>query len=847
MDFRSDPGGIFTGYYLSNFQLSKNYQQMTNGKIKNPVLTEIYRWMVIVCGFSVLVFYLYQPGIFKIESELFLLLTFTAFAASRISIKFPKFHGTITVSDAFIFLALLLWGAPAAILTAAVDSVASTLRIKSRLVRTYLFNVSTTACATWLTASVLHLFFGNPTEISKNLPMQSFVLALCLMALTHFLGSMLLNSVMQVLKLGKDLWKTWSTYFLWSCITFFIGAAIAGIIIKLVSSVGFIAIVLVSPVIFLVYLTYKSYLKSHDALQESEARFRSSFDYATIGMALVSPEGKWLQVNESLQNILSLTKEELLLTYYQDVLHHKDLPEITKKTQKLIEGEIPAFQTEVRFLSKDGKEVWGALGVSTARDLHGNLRHFIFQIQDVTLRKEAEEKLLYDAMHDALTGLPNRKALLINLEKALKNSSDTDDKLFAALFLDLDGFKFVNDSLGHNMGDELLQIVSKRLLKCVRPHDTVARIGGDEFTILLEKTQDISQIISVAERIKESISQPVILKGQEVFVNVSIGIATSELRYANPDDMLRDADAAMYQAKARGKGCYVIFDENMFASATRDLRLANDLRKAIEKNELELYYQAVKRLDTNKICRFEALMRWHHPEFGMISPLEFIPLAEENGLITKLDTWGLAQACRQMRQWQIADPALDDLIISVNASSNQFVQAGFVKLVEKILGETELKPQCLQIEITETAMAKNLQNTIQVLNDLRSLGVNIALDDFGTGYSSLNYLHELPITTLKIDRSFINRMNSETGGAEIVKTIISLARSLKIEVVAEGVETNEQLEQLCQIGCDYWQGYLFSRPISAARAIKLLNELNLPTAVSNTQPIPNHLRLISNG
>lgn len=818
---------------------------MIKAKIKNHAFMEIYRWLIIACGFAVLALTSFQLFTQKIESDFFLLLAFTAFVATRINIKFPRFNGTITVSDAFIFLALLLWGAPAAILTAVVDSIASTIRLKSRLVRTYLFNICSSACVTWLTASVLNIFYGNPTEISKNLSLNSFILAMCLIALAQYLGSMGINSIMQALKLGTDLWKTWSTYFLWSCVTFIVGAALAGLIVKLLSSVGFIAVLLVSPVIFLVYLTYKSYLKSHNAMQESEARFRSSFNYATVGMALVSPEGKWTQVNQSLQNILGLREEDFLSTYYQDILSPSDLPEVIKKTQSLLDDKTPAFQTEVRFLNKDRKEVWGALGVSTARDLQGNLRHFIFQVQDVTLRKKAEEKLRHDALHDALTGLPNRKALLANLKKALTNSSDKKDNLLATLFLDLDGFKIVNDSLGHNVGDELLQVIARRLLECVRTHDTVARLGGDEFTILLEKVHDISQVIVVAERIRDSISKPITLQGHEISLNASIGIATTELRYSSPNEMLRDADAAMYQAKARGKGCYVIFDENMYANATRNLRLANDLRKAIEQNELELFYQAVKSLETNEVSRFEALMRWNHPKFGLLAPPDFIPIAEENGLITKLDNWGMAEACRQLREWQIANPELEDFVISVNASNKQFAQVDFIESVRKILKDTGLQPKCLQLEITESAMAKNLHNTVDVLKDLNSIGVKVALDDFGTGYSSLNYLHELPITTLKIDRSFITRMNCETNGAEIVKTIISLARNLKMEVVAEGVETNEQLEKLREIGCDLGQGYLFSRPIAADKAIKLVIESNLTVIPTPSRENPNKLRLIS--
>ena len=816
---------------------------MSKPEVKNPYLLEIYRWIIIICGFTVLGISCFTIFSTNLDPKFFILLTLTALIASRINIKFPKFHGTITVSDAFIFLALLLWGSPAAILVATTDSIALTIKIKSRLVRTYLFNIASTSLITWITATVLKTFFGDPTKFADGLVFTSFIVAMCVMALTHYVASMALNSILQALKLGFSLWKDWSTYFLWSCITFFIGAAVAGIIIKLLSSLGLVAVLLVSPIVFLVYLSYESYLKSHEALQESEARFRSSFSYATIGMALVSPEGKWLQVNKTLENILTSNKEELLTSYYQDVLDPGDLPEITKKTQKLMEGKSPAFQTEVRFLNKNNQRVWVSLGVSTAKDLQGKLRHFIFQIQDITLRKQAEEKLRYDALHDALTGLPNRKAFLAKLTSSLRKSSDKRDRLLATLFLDLDGFKIINDSLGHNVGDDLLKEVSSRLLECVRSHDTVARLGGDEFTILLEKVKDIKQITTIAERIKNRICEPINLEGQEVFVGTSIGIATTELTYTNPNDILRDADAAMYQAKARGKGCYVLFDEEMFANASKELRLANDLRRAIERKELQLYYQAVKTLDNDKICRFEALMRWNHPQLGLLVPPDFIHIAEENGLITQVDNWGLKEACYQMKKWQNKHPEYKDLVVSVNASNKQFSQIGFADEVKKILQETELDAKCLQIEITESVMADNLAKTIEILNHLNKIGVKIALDDFGTGYSSLSYLHELPITTLKIDRSFISQISSKSDGAEIVKTIILLANNLNMEVVAEGIETEKQLEILKSIGCELGQGYLFSRPIIAKEALTLLKE------ESDTDFIPqsneNRLRLVS--
>jgi EAL domain-containing protein (putative c-di-GMP-specific phosphodiesterase class I) len=293
------------------------------------------------------------------------------------------------------------------------------------------------------------------------------------------------------------------------------------------------------------------------------------------------------------------------------------------------------------------------------------------------------------------------------------------------------------------------------------------------------------------------------------------------IEYKNSGEILRDADAAMYQAKARGKGCHVVFDQQMFANATRQLRLANDLRRAIERRELVAHYQAVQCLETSEICGFEALVRWHHPVYGVLMPSEFIPLAEENGLINSIDNWTLGEACRQMRQWQIENAAFTELTISVNVSTKQFGQAGLVENVRQVLDETGLAARNLQLEITESAMVKNLKNTARILRELTSLGVVIALDDFGTGYSSLSYLHEFPISTLKIDRSFVARLNDENGGAEIVRAIVGLARNLSLKVVAEGVETLEQLKQLREMGCDYGQGYLFSRPLSAAEAVKL--------------------------
>lgn len=814
-------------------------------KTKRQLLIEIYRWVVISLGALVVVHSFYQLFQAEIELRFVVLAAFTALVASQISIKIPRFNGNITVSDTFIFLALLIWGAPGAILTCVADSIASTSKV-SRKVRTYLFNAAAQAVATWATAEMLLLIFGDPAGLARRIPLSSFVMALCLMALTQYAVNSTIIAVMQALKLAQSVWLAWTRYYLWTSVTFFVGAAAAGLVAYYAGDISLLSLAIVAPIIGLVYFTYQTYMRNLDRLQESEARFRSSFDYATVGMALVSPKGRWLEVNQSLSELLGRAESELLESNYQSIVHGTDLLLLEPKLEGLIAGEFPACQMEVRLLRPDEKEVWALLSASTARDAQDAVKHLIFQTQDVTLRKTAEEKLRHDASHDMLTGLPNRAAYTQKLERALARSKETG-KLMAVLFLDLDGFKLVNDSLGHNVGDDLLKGTALRLLDCLRGRDTVARLGGDEFTILLEDLPDISQAVRVAERVKQRLTEPFELAGQEIFIGTSIGIASTEIAYADSGEILRDADAAMYQAKARGKGCYVVFDQEMYASATRLLRLANDLRRATERGEMMVYYQPFLCLETDEICGFEALARWNHPVYGVLMPSEFVPLAEENGLINQIDRWIMAESCRQMREWQKAGLVTSDMTISVNLSTRQFAQNGLVENVRRVLRETGLNAACLQLEITESAMAKNLKNTARLLKELSRLGVSIALDDFGTGYSSLSYLHEFPISTLKIDRSFVTRMSEESDGAEIVRAIIALARNMQMQVVAEGIETLEQLEQLRTMNCDFGQGFLFSKAIPSGEVANFLDSANLKSTAHRESIRRGNLRLVSNG
>ncbi len=796
---------------------------------------EAYRWLVIVCGLPVFFAAAVELYASPTNLNLLLLIVFTTLFASRISIKFPSFNGTITVSDSLIFVALLMWGQPAAIMTAVAEAIALTIRLRSKLLRTYLFNITSSTLTTWFGATVLFETFGSAETISHDLPAFSFVLAMCLLALSYYVGNMILTAVMQILKLDISQWKTWSQYYLWTCITFFVGAALAGIFVKLIFLGGIVAILLVAPIAIISYLAYTSYIRTVDALQASESRFRSSFDYATIGMGIVSPSGDWLEVNKSLSDMLGFPEEELLSLNYRDAIHPECAVDVQNNVDRIIDGEIPAFQAEARFRNRTGSDVWTMLGVSTAHDSQGELRHLILQVQDITSRKLAEEKLWFDANHDALTGLPNRAAFVARLKDVIKWKKRSKKPQYATLFLDLDGFKIVNDSLGHAAGDELLKSVARRLLECIRGRDIVARLGGDEFTVLLIDLETIDQAIIVAERIRSKLSAAFEIGDQEIFIGTSIGIATSEIGYRTADDMLRDADAAMYQAKASGKGCYSVFDHDMYSNAIRQLHLANDLRRALERNEFVIHYQPIKSLETDKITELEALVRWNHPTHGLLSPADFIPLAEENGIINEIDNWVMLNACHQLKRLQADFEELRDVSVSVNVSSRHFAQVGLFDTAKNVLMETGLRAANLILEITESAMIKNLTNTATTLRELNFLGVKIALDDFGTGYSSLNYLHELPISILKIDRSFVARIDTENEGIEILKAIIALATSLRMETTAEGIETAKQLDALRSIGCRRGQGYFLSRPLPVESLVEYLQAERgqvIPKAVS---------------
>ncbi|HSA99916.1 MAG TPA: EAL domain-containing protein, partial [Anaerolineales bacterium] len=445
---------------------------------------------------------------------------------------------------------------------------------------------------------------------------------------------------------------------------------------------------------------------------------------------------------------------------------------------------------------------------------------------EVAERKVIEQELTYDSLHDAMTGLPNRVLLMDRLGQAIEYYKRRTEYGFAVLFIDIDQFKVINDSLGHLAGDQLLISMGRRMRASLRSSDTVARLGGDEFAILLEITGDKNSALLVAEKVQEAINLPFKLDGRELHITASIGIVMNMEGYDSPEEVLRDADIAMYQAKASGKARFEVFDVKMRSQAFSRLEMEQELRTALEKQQFRLYYQPILSLKSNQVVSFEALIRWHHPKRGLLAPGEFLSIAEASGLIMSIDNWVLNEACAQLKEWHERYPSFQNMSINVNVSSRQFSQPNFVTEVIEALQWTHLKPEALKLEITENVLINNYAAANKVFAQLRDLGIQLQIDDFGSGYSSLGYLQHFPISGVKIDKSFIDGMGKGRKGTELIRAIVSMTRELDMEATAEGIETDEQLSELKGLLCSFGQGFLLSRPLDkeAAEAVLVKQE-----------------------
>jgi len=589
-------------------------------------------------------------------------------------------------------------------------------------------------------------------------------------------------------------------------------------------------------------LKVKQHQRMAIELREAQSNYRNIFKEAVVGIFQTDPEGRYLKANPALAQLYGYQSPSDLKAHlnaeqlYVEPLRRQEFIDLLQKHRTL-----SGFESQV--YRQDGQVIWISEQARAVYDDQGTLRYYEGFVQDITEAKRVEDerqrteaKIAHDALHDPLTGLPNRLLLRDRLDQALLRAQRHRNHLLAVLFLNLDRFKVINDSLGHSQGDQLLREIAQRLQNQLRAGDTLAHLGGDEFAILLEDLQDAQEATEVAERLQQLLARPFCLNGKEIFTSASLGIALSTVLEDQPERLLQNAEIALSRAKTLGKNRCEVFQLEMQEQAKDLFQLDTDLRKALQRQEFQLHYQPIVGLATGKLVGFEALLRWHHPQRGWVLPNTFIPLAEETGLIVPLGQWVLHHACRQLAAWQHQFPHAAPLSISVNLSGKQLEQPDLVETIATILQDTGLAPSHLKLEITETALIENSAVAASFFELLKALGVQLHLDDFGTGYSSLSYLHRFPVDLIKIDRSFIGYLCREhqpnPGCVSIVQTILALASHLGIQVTAEGIETAQQWSQLQKLNCDYGQGYFFSQPLPLSQVEAFLAKATLVKQVA---------------
>jgi diguanylate cyclase (GGDEF)-like protein/PAS domain S-box-containing protein len=556
--------------------------------------------------------------------------------------------------------------------------------------------------------------------------------------------------------------------------------------------------------------------KAEEALRQAHERFRSAFENAPIGMAMTDLEGRIVRANPAMARIVGRSPDDLSGMSVHALTHPDDRDASMAEMRRLVADASDGYRIEKRYCHADGHAVWVSVSVSCVRDEDGTPSYLIGQVEDVTERRALRERLAYAAIHDPLTSLPNRVLFMDRLETSLSRAN-RHGRLVAVLFVDLDRFKLVNDGMGHAAGDALLETVAQRLAQVMRPSDTVARFGGDEFVVLCDEIADEAVAVAMAERLTDVLRPPVVLADGEIFVSASVGVALSGGDKDSAASLLRDADTAMYMAKERGRARIEVFDPKSHGIVLDKIRIRNELHGALERGEFRVYYQPIVEVATGRVSGVEALLRWQHPERGLLHPGEFLTMAEESGLISPIGAWVLEQSCRQAVAWAAERRREgfrgEPISVSVNMSPRQLIDPNFVDDVARIVAATGIAPQSVWLEITEGALAADTESTLGVLHRLRALGLRLAIDDFGTGYASLGYLKSFPVEVLKIDRSFIVGLGTGKEDAAIVRSVISLARSLGLECVAEGIERPQQLEELRALGCTYVQGFLLGVPL----------------------------------
>lgn len=559
--------------------------------------------------------------------------------------------------------------------------------------------------------------------------------------------------------------------------------------------------------------------RAEAALRSSEARFRLTVEHAPVGIAILGLDSRFLQVNPRFCAITGYEPSELMLSSFASITDDGTRDAFHEELDACLAGKLQSFNLETRLNHKYADELWVSTTVSVMRKADGSAEQLICSIEDVTERRATKARFEWLAHHDPLTDLPNRTLLRDRLQQAMARALRAG-KRAALMFLDLDRFKNINDSLGHAFGDQVLRAVASRLRTCVRDTDTVARLGGDEFLLVLECVENDQDVGVVARKIIDKLSTPLEVQSQTLSTGASIGIALYPEDGIDVDSLLKNADSAMYHAKESGRSAFRFFTESMNLSAIDRLRMENALRQALDNSELSLHYQLQVELTTTRVLGVEALLRWNNPVLGNVSPARFIPVAEESGLIVPIGEWVLNEACAQASDWR--DEGIRDITVAVNLSALQFRRTDIVAKVRAALDRYGIPAGMLELELTESQLMHNVEEVMRTMNELKALGVKLSIDDFGTGYSSLSYLKRFPVDRLKVDRSFVNDVADDPDDAAIVRTIIQLGRSLKLDVIAEGVETPAQLDFLTMEGCHSAQGYLFAKPMAVAQVTPLL-------------------------
>lgn len=792
-----------------------------------------------------------------------------AAVAAAFPIQIPRSKHSISTGDLIVFLVLALHGVQAAVLAAALESFIASSRSSARVSS----RIASMAAAA--TGMVLGGFLFE--ALQRVLQQQGVSIAAAhlgaLAAAAMVCCAASTWALMQVVYLKRSLHlkvREWFSQVSWVGTLYLMSATLAGMLSLNAQQFGRSAVAVGVLVMGLSLALLRSHFRQqiveHEAqearvaaaqaaAEQNQKRFHSAFSQASIGMAIVSTQGAVLQANHALHALLGYADQALLQRAFHSLLHAGDASLLERHVDDVLARRQDRFSIELRCVGADMRETWVSLHcalfgdaateqvppiavpaaaetvaagatVERARADSG----LIFQLHDITSRRRAEGELRHIAYHDSLTDLANRNCFHERLSVAVERSRSERRNGFAVMMLDLDRFKIVNDSLGHPAGDELLKEVARRLAASVRPRDLVARLGGDEFAILLEDTVQQADAVRLGERLLLALDKPFNINGTDVRAQASIGLTFSDMGHREPAEILRDADLAMYQAKADGKGRLALFNSSMHEQLGQKLQLEADLRRAIGEGQLSLAYQPLFELDPHRLNGFEALARWTHPVRGSVSPGVFIALAEETGCIEALTSWAIDEAVRQHAIWQQQSPGNCDLVIHVNVSGKDLAQPHFVPHVRDVLQRHGLPPKLLVLEITESTLMEHRELALVALEELCKLGVKVGIDDFGTGYSSLAYLSTLPFDCLKIDRSFVIGMDKSPQNLEIVRTVISLGRSLNKQVVAEGIETHAQLQQLRKLGATIGQGYLLARPLSPTQVQQLLLEPHVAPA-----------------